>query len=136
VIRTDFQKLAEMRIREAGILLKAGEFDGAYYIAGYAVEFALKACIIKRKLGIVDAWPDKRFTEQCHTHDLKALVKLADLEADLNLAGAVAAKWLVVKDWSEQRRFEHGTLPAIATQFYDAFNDPVDGVLQWLKARW
>ncbi len=93
MIKADFQKLAEMRIREAGILLAAGEFDGAYHVAGYAVESALKVCIIKRKLSVADFWPDRKFTEQCHTHDLNALVNLADLKVELDAAGPVAVNW-------------------------------------------
>jgi hypothetical protein len=49
VTRADFQKLADMRIKEAGILLAAGEFDGAYYLAGYAVECALKGLHYQEK---------------------------------------------------------------------------------------
>src|SRR5690242_7885063 len=45
---TDFKKLAEIRMAEARTLLKARHYDGAYYLAGYAVECALKACIAKR----------------------------------------------------------------------------------------
>ena len=45
--RTDLQKLSNARIREARILFAAGEYSGAYYLAGYAVECALKACIAK-----------------------------------------------------------------------------------------
>ena len=43
--RADFQRLADVRIDEAGVLLAAGRWSGAYYLAGYAVECALKACI-------------------------------------------------------------------------------------------
>jgi HEPN domain-containing protein len=41
--RRDFQELALVRLNEAKVLLDAGHFDGAYYLAGYAVECALKA---------------------------------------------------------------------------------------------
>lgn len=41
--RSDFQRLADVRIAEAKVLLDAGMWDGAYYLAGYAVECALKA---------------------------------------------------------------------------------------------
>jgi hypothetical protein len=41
--RSDLQQLTEMRIRESGILLTGAESSGAYYLAGYAVECALKA---------------------------------------------------------------------------------------------
>ena len=46
--RIDFQEIAELRLRESKALLAAGFPDGAYYLAGYAVECALKACIAKR----------------------------------------------------------------------------------------
>jgi HEPN domain-containing protein len=42
--RKDFQELSDRRIREAKILFDAGEYSGAYYLAGYSVECALKAC--------------------------------------------------------------------------------------------
>ncbi len=134
VTKTDLQKLAEMRIREATILLKAGEFDGAYYIAGYAVECALKACILKR---LSDYWPeDKKFIDKCYTHNLNDLLQLADLENDLKAAAAVAVKWLDVKDWNEQVRYEIGKPERDSKLFYEAITHPTDGVLQWLKARW
>jgi hypothetical protein len=43
--RTTFQQLAEARIGEAKLLLANGHPSGAYYLAGYAVEYALKARI-------------------------------------------------------------------------------------------
>ncbi len=45
--RIDLQQLARARLREAEALLNAGEWSGAYYLAGYAVECGLKACIAK-----------------------------------------------------------------------------------------
>ena len=45
--RNDFQQLADVRINEAEALLVQGKYDGAYYLAGYAVECGLKACIAK-----------------------------------------------------------------------------------------
>jgi len=47
VNRTQLQQLAEERVRDAEALLKAGQWSGAYYLAGFAVEFGLKACIAK-----------------------------------------------------------------------------------------
>jgi HEPN domain-containing protein len=133
---TDFQTLAEMRNREARILLKEREFDGAYYIAGYAVECALKACYIKRKVIPLGLWPSKKLASELQIHDLKTLVKLADLEIDLNAAGTVATNWLIVKDWSEERRYEHGESEVTVKEFCEAIDHPTDGVLQWLRARW
>jgi hypothetical protein len=90
----------------------------------------------REELNVPDSWPDKKFTDQCHTHDLERLMALADLEGDIQLAPAVRSKWLVVKDWDVDRRFTHGSIPANVSMFFDAINDPSDGVFPWLKARW
>jgi HEPN domain-containing protein len=45
--RWDLQKLAEDRLLDAEALLAAGRWSAAYYLAGYAVECAIKACIAK-----------------------------------------------------------------------------------------
>jgi HEPN domain-containing protein len=47
--QTDLQRLSRLRIRDAKILLKNGAHESAYYLAGYAVECALKACIAKQR---------------------------------------------------------------------------------------
>jgi hypothetical protein len=134
VTRTDLQTLAEKRIKEAGILLAAGEFDGAYYLAGYGMECALKACILKR---LANYWPeDKKFIEKCYTHDLKILLQHADLEGEMNAAGAVLLRWLEVKDWTEQSRYQVGKTGPDVRRFYQAIVDPAEGVLQWLRTRW
>src|SRR6185437_13757784 len=78
VNRTDFQNLANERIAEAKILLDAGKWSGAYYLAGYAVECGLKACIAK--LTKPDEFPDKNFGAKCWIHEIEPLVKLAGLE--------------------------------------------------------
>lgn len=115
-------------------MLAAGEFDGAYYIAGYAVECALKACILVR---LSNFWTDdKKFMERCYTHKLTDLSQIADLDTELKAAGPVAANWLIVKDWSAQSRYELGKLERDVRKFYEAITDPTDGVFQWLKARW
>jgi hypothetical protein len=41
VNRADLQQLAETRLREAKVLLDAGEWSGSYYLCGYSVECAL-----------------------------------------------------------------------------------------------
>ena len=46
--RLDLQQLSDLRIGEAKALLAQGFPEGAYYLAGYSVECALKACIARR----------------------------------------------------------------------------------------
>jgi HEPN domain-containing protein len=46
--RGDFQELSIIRLQDAKILLDNKCYDGAYYLSGYVVECALKACIAKK----------------------------------------------------------------------------------------
>jgi hypothetical protein len=137
VNRTDFQQLADVRIDEAKKLLDAGGFDGAYYLAGYAVECALKACVAK--LTNQHDYPDKRFASDCYTHDIEVLVKLAGLkptrDADAGANALLGTNWLIVKDWSESSRYQRNTHPQ-AQELYNAITDNTNGVLPWIKAHW
>jgi hypothetical protein len=76
--QADFQRLSSERLEEAEALLALGKWGGAYYLAGYAVELALKSCVIKRLMA-TDAFPGKDFSRECYTHDLGKLVGLAGL---------------------------------------------------------
>lgn len=104
--RAELQRLAEARIDEAGVLLKAKKYSGAYYLAGYAIEFGFKACIAKKSRRY--AYPDKDFAQKCYTHNLRSLLELAGLPA-LSGIPQLQASWAVVKDWNEQSRFEKKT---------------------------
>src|SRR6266496_2158814 len=107
MIRSDFQELSKIRLKEAQALLAAGLCDGAYYLAGYAVECAIKACIAKGTRRY--EFPEKRKVEASYSHNLRELVKVADLE-DARLQRArmdpyFRKNWDVVQDWSEQSRY-------------------------------
>jgi len=41
------QKLAEVRLKDAQALLGRKRWSGAYYLSGYVIECALKACLLK-----------------------------------------------------------------------------------------
>jgi hypothetical protein len=91
---------------EAKALLKVGMADGAYYLAGYAVECASKACISKGTKRY--EFPDKERAVSSYSHKLQDLVKVAGLEQAL--AGLVRTSpefrtnWEAVKSWTEQSR--------------------------------
>ncbi len=108
--RFDFQKLADFRIQEAEGLLKLGLSDGAYYLAGYAVECALKACIAKNVKEFDYPPPQKVVAESYYTHDLNKLLTAAKLSNTLKADGTtnpgLEKKWQTVQDWSEQARYE------------------------------
>jgi HEPN domain-containing protein len=132
---SSFQALAESRIREARILLKAGELDGAFYLAGYCVECALKAVIAK-------AIPSKLMLpkgsiEKLYTHDLQKLADFAELGMHLDKASlGVRSSWTVVRGWNEQYRYVTGVDLATAEGLLDSIDHTTDGMLPWLKQHW
>ncbi len=130
--RADFEKLMDLRMKEAKLLLDQKDWDGAYYLAGYAVEFALKIRIISQLLKS-DSFPDKKLAENFYKHELTLLRKLAGLDDEMDNEAAVSPQWDIVKDWSEQSRYEIGKAEKEATDLYDAIEK---GVLPWIKARW
>jgi len=136
--RSDLQQLAELRIKEARILLGGASYSGAYYLAGYAIECALKACIAKRTKE--NDFPDKDFVNRSWTHDLEKLLNLAELkdrlEADKKSNKDLDTFWAVVVNWEEDKRYELGITEEEAKSLCDAISDPANGVLQWLKKSW
>jgi hypothetical protein len=133
------QQLAADRIHEAAILLDAGCWSGAFYLAGYAVECALKSCIITyiNQTGVL--FKNKKWAQDCWTHDLAQLLQQAGLDAEWKIAAAVnptlSGNWMVVKDWNEQARYEQKT-ESQARRLYDAITDSKDGVLKWIQMHW
>jgi HEPN domain-containing protein len=64
--RADLQRLSRLRIQEARSLFKLKHYSGAYYLAGYSVECALKACLA-RDTPRFD-FPDKELVLKSYTH--------------------------------------------------------------------
>jgi HEPN domain-containing protein len=135
--RIDFQKIAELRLRESRVLLAAGFPDGAYYLAGYAVECALKACISKRTRE--HDFPEKKLVNDSHTHDLGKLLQLAELKVELDLVieadPAMRSNLETVQDWSETSRYQKKT-DQDAIALLTAIEDQKGGLLPWIRLRW
>jgi HEPN domain-containing protein len=135
--RQDLRELALLRIKEARVLFANGCWSGAYYLASYAIECALKACIAKRTERF--EFPDKERVNRSYTHKLSQLLQIADLEKSLRDAERhqpeLARNWAFVTEWSEEARYEqHSETDAAA--FLKAVQDRKDGVLPWLKKHW
>jgi HEPN domain-containing protein len=75
--RTDLRAMAQAKLDDAVLLLQNGRFSNAYYLAGYAVELALKACIAAQF--VADVIPDKSLVNAIYRHTLKDLVGTAGL---------------------------------------------------------
>jgi HEPN domain-containing protein len=134
--RRDFQALAELRAKEAGVLAKNGNEGGAYYLGGFAIECALKACIAK-KIKRHDFPLAAKDANRVYTHDLAELLKLAELGTHLDKAmkrnRALRENWGVVQNWNVDSRYETSGLRGTDM---DAAVNAADGVLQWIKRRW
>lgn len=133
-----FQQIADLRVQEARVLYDAGQYAGAYYIVGYAIECALKACVAKQVRQY--DFPDKNIAREAFTHDLEKLVKVAGLalefETDRKANQSLELNWAIVKDWSEAARYDLGITGPQAEDLYTACTEPNDGILPWIRNRW
>ena len=136
--RTTLQRITTLRRREAASLLKAGHYPGAYYLVGYSVECALKACVAKQVRRY--DFPNKRVANEAFTHDLERLLKVAGLgptlERDLDANPALELNWAVVKDWTAAARYDDAITAAQARDLYSACTARKNGVLAWIRQRW
>ena len=137
VNRKDLQFLAAARFAEAKTLLRAGRPDGAYYLAGYAVECALKACIARATQR--HEFPDKKSVDASHTHNLRDLVKVANLELtrleNAKRDPVFRGYWDLVQQWSEHSRYRRNGLE-LARALVEAIGDRRHGVLTWIRQHW
>jgi HEPN domain-containing protein len=135
--RRDLQIRAQAKIDDAGFLLANGRYGNAYYLAGYAVELGLKACIAAQIEA--ETLPEKKFVRGILSHDFKALVALADLTADLtdeqDRDPKFDACWNQALQWTPDARY--GEADAVSAQvLVQAIADPNSGVLRWIQAYW
>ena len=136
--KSDLETLSAVRLQEARCLLNNGLYQGAYYLCGYAIECALKACIAKTVLQY--DFPNKKLAQDSHIHDLHKLMQVANLQIALKSAmaadRALEVSWSVIKDWSEQSRYDSSISRAMAEQFIEAAEDGNSGVLKWVRSHW
>ena len=136
--RHDLRLLADARVVDAEVLLEAGRWAAAYYLAGYAVECALKACASVRFRE--HEVPARKLVDDFYTHRLDVLVGIAGLadefRARIFADSVFSDNWDTVRDWSQTARYNHSTTEATARQLFLAVTEPAVGVLPWLKTRY
>ena len=138
--RIDFQELAKLRLREAEALFVAGLWEGAYYLAGYAIGCGLKACISKTILE--HSFPPKpEIARDFYQHDLSKLLKHSgfqdEFEVDRTFQVKLQANWDIVKGWNvESARYDRLATEPKACAILSAIRDPDDGILTWIMNRW
>jgi len=140
--------MAEERLKDAKALLGGGRWAFAYYVAGYAVECALKACLLKRM--VITGWlfdenpkKVKEYLDDCRTHDFKKLIRIAGMQDDLDqmLASGPAGgrafqgNWQVVNLWTVTSRYEEKP-ETEARMLFEAITDQPNGVMIWIRNYW
>ena len=132
--RKDLRQLSKLRLKEAKALLDLRLYDGAYYLAGYAVECALKACIAKTTRRF--EFPELEKVKRSYTHNLRRLVQVAGIEDDRAARAKVDPEfemsWDKVAAWSEHDRYRRYPAES-ARELLNAISHPQHGVIQWIK---
>ena len=134
--RREFQQLARMRLKDARVLMRSRNAEGAYYRTGLAVECAIKACIAKNTKRH-DFPPKPRMVNEIYVHNPGKLIGAAKLQpaldSDLRKNLAFKSKWDVVKGWDNESRYTVRGLNA--RDLYRAVAGR-NGVMEWLRQRW
>ena len=101
----DLRSVAEARLRDAQVLLQEGRYDGAAYLAGYAVEIAIKARICQT-LGWT-GFPESRREFEGYasfkTHDLAVLLHLSGQESAI--LERYKEEWDRIVAWTPEERY-------------------------------
>jgi hypothetical protein len=112
-------------------------WDGAYYLAGYAVECAVKACIAKRTQRY--EFPDKNRVIESYLYELLPLVRLAGLGDVLGERIRQDSKfnknWDLSRAWSEESRYRRYDQKS-AQEMVEAVAHRSDGVVAWIRPYW
>ncbi len=136
--RDDLKKLTTIRVREAKVLLDNECYEGAYYLLGYAVECAFKACIAKQTKRY--DFPDKTFVSKIYTHDITKLLEYSGLKLERDKKSRANPKfevnWAIVKDWNQDGRYFTEISEQTAKDFHLAVLNRRDGILSWLRKWW
>jgi HEPN domain-containing protein len=136
--KSDLEALVDVRVKEAKLLLDNECYEGAYYLLGYALECAIKACIAKQVRE--HDFPDKQLANASYTHKLGDLLGAAGLKQKLQEKEKTdedfKLNWAVANRWSEDARYEHTIEGATVKDFFEAITNNRSGILIWVKSWW
>ena len=136
--RRELQQIAGLRVQEAKVLLDNRFYAGAYYLCGYAVECALKACIAKNIRQY--EFPDRSTINGFFTHDLENLLGISGLQPALDHERGInrefEANWTMAKEWRVDSRYDLGVGESVARSLFSAITESRNGVLPWLRKWW
>jgi len=120
----DIIAIADEKLKSADILVDTGQYDNAYYLAGYSVELLLKARVCKT-LGVDDFFEFKKISKKelykpYKVHNFSELLLLSGIYTDFeNELKDVTFKgiWSVINTWTEDERYTIGKPEADTKHF-------------------
>jgi len=136
--RNELKELAALRLKEAETFFNAGLYDGAVYLCGYVIEFALKARICKL-LGVNEYPASGRLKSAYAVHDFDQLLLLSGLKNELDSANAeLYTNWSVATPWTPEIRYRPKGYVSKdeAEELLCAIKDKIDGVFIWIMKYW
>lgn len=102
----NLREIAAARLQDSDALYKAGRYDGAAYLCGYAIEMVLKASICDTL-----KWPEFPQTKaefenyrSFRTHSLDVLLSLSGKEREVKTN--LLAEWSIVAKWDPEVRYK------------------------------
>lgn len=134
--RKDLQKLALQRLKDAELLYRARSYNAAAEMCGFALEFALKACVCRRLR--INEYPEKELEGAFKKHRYEDLLLLAGLRDLVAAPGKQLPSWSAATSWKPERRYQPvgSTTKRDAEDMLKALRDPTQGVVPWLKRHW
>jgi hypothetical protein len=103
----------------------------AWLASGFAVEFSLKALIIKRER--LNAWPSKDARPDLYTHDLRGLFQAAGIDLK-SVPEALRGSVRTVLDWNRAHEYTSGQMSRANARSMVAAAFDQHGVVVWLNS--
>ena len=133
------------RVADADALLQAGRWQAAYYLAGYAIETALKVRILQRLQSepTVILEEGDRYVREVRSHNLLELLKRAGLAKQDASDGwipdcadpMVIIQWKTARQWTEASRYERNVTERDARTLCTAILGSAE-LLTWITSQW
>jgi HEPN domain-containing protein len=134
--KADLCANATSKLHDAILLFENGRPSNAFYLAGYAIEIGIKACIAAQISH--NTVPSKEILKGFLEHDFRKLVGLAGLAGQLKEKQRDVdfnANWAIVCEWSPDSRYDDRDKTSAQT-ILEAIKDEKSGVFEWIKACW
>jgi hypothetical protein len=121
---TVFREVARLRLGDAAALLDQQRYQGAIYLAGYALECLLKHAITRKLQGV-------HLPAKFETHNLDELLLGAGLSAALQSASSIHAIYSEFAElWSVELRYRSKSItPKEASRLYEQ----VEAIYDWIN---